>query len=139
MAVEEKVNFSNRVSVLESYRVGLDGLRSIARKPSQKIQRLLSKPSSNTPETSKKEMKRTETWFSNTGETTIQEGLELPQAPSPNQKSFVISVIKNIALLLALGALIGIVTAIAFTLYHRISQDEYNLPTELGPQSFHFE
>jgi hypothetical protein len=77
-------------------------------------------------------MKRTETWFSNTFEATLEEVIESPQAPTPTHQSFVISVIKNIALLLAVGAIIGILTAIAFTLYQRIAQDEDNLPTEIA-------
>ena len=142
MSLKKKVaGFHHRVSVLDAFTTGLESLHNRSSKLHQKG-RMLSKNTSDESQASNKHVGRFDTlnfdpditYNSSLGTSTSIDyaNEERRQSTQLHQKSFVISTIKNIALAIAIGALVAIIAAIAFTLYHRISESEDNSSTEIA-------
>ena len=121
---EKKVGLSYRVSKLESFADGLNGLHNGRHKSSRQEGQIIA--SRNTTNSQVSEATTLEdTWTARRR--------SLLQTCKSYKKSLTLSTLKNIALFLALGAFTSIVIATAITLYYRIEGTKDGSVSRLGP------
>ena len=119
---EKKVRLNYRVSKLESFADGLNGLRNGRHTSRQEVQIIASR---NTTNSQVSEASFEDTWTARRR--------SLLQTCKSYKKSLTLSTLKNIALFLALGAFTSIVIATAITLYYRIEGTKDGSVSRLDP------
>ena len=120
---EKKVRLNYRVSKLESFADGLNGLRNGRHTSRQEVQIIASRNTTNSQVSEATTLE--DTWTARRR--------SLLQTCKSYKKSLTLSTLKNIALFLALGAFTSIVIATAITLYYRIEGTKDGSVSRLGP------